>query len=122
MKKTFRSDLGRVVFKYKKIFGNCGVVVIYEVSFAPEPPYSKNSSWLYKEFYRYLINVRWPDKLNKCKIIMSDRGQGQIDGFFQFLKKNNTKNIVIGPRTYNRETGNYIRLYEISRKVLGYGL
>jgi len=113
---SYNSKYGTVHAKVTMLPGCCGVAVVYDVGFFPhnrdcEYKFARNK--LYKEFDTYLRTSNSPYHLDRSKIIMSDYVGGEIDTFVKYVKT-----WKISAANSNGKSGNKIRTYECTRRVV----
>lgn len=116
---------GIVSGNIKKLDGNCGIALLYDVYFevfygkilTSRQQAIKKREKLYEEFYKWLLShkasILERDHFGRAVFMMTDKEGGQIDKFCKYKNRWNS----IG-YTHNHRSMNKINVYTLNAKEL----
>ena len=106
--------VGSVEFDVDKLWGCCGVAVVYDVSFRPNNYNRAGRIALYEAFYKHITTAGQPYDLNRVKIMMSD-SVGGTNCIYEFCME--VGGWEYGKDTHNPKSGNDVRVFEVNREI-----
>lgn len=116
---------GKVEGKIKKLDGNCGIALLYDVYFEifygktlnSYKEATKKREKLYEEFYKWLLahnaTLLERDHFGRAIFMMTDKEGGQIDKFCRYKNRWNSMDYV-----HNHRSNNKINIYTLNAKEL----